>query len=84
MKENCFAYFQQIATQDWDRTPTSVKKLVEQMGQRIEQLEQETAQLRITMQQHEEKINRTSKNSSSPPSQDPPNIPRAAAKKEKW
>ncbi|NEO08502.1 MAG: hypothetical protein F6K51_24215, partial [Moorea sp. SIO3I8] len=48
MKENCSAYFQQIATQDWDRTPTSVKKLVEQMGQRIEQLEQETAQLRIT------------------------------------
>lgn len=73
MNDNCPAYKQQISQQDRERTPTSVKRLVEQMGQRIEQLEKNYAELLIT-QQLSEKINRTSKNSSSPPSQDPPNI----------
>ena len=42
------------------------------MGQRIEKLEQQLAEL-LTVQQHLlELVNRTSKNSSSPPSLDPP------------
>jgi transposase len=74
MDENCPAYQQQISQEDWEKTPASVKLLVAQMGQRIEQLEQNYAELLITQQQLSEKINRTSKNSSSPPSQDPLNI----------
>lgn len=73
MEEDSPAYRQQISQEDWDRTPASVKKLVEEMGQRIEKLEQSYAELLATQQQLLEKINRTSKNSSSPPSGDPPN-----------
>ena len=42
------------------------------MGQQIESLEKQLAQVLIVQQQLEEKANGTSKNSSSPPSADPP------------
>ena len=63
---------EQIPLEDWKKTPASVQKLVEGMGQQIESLEKQLAQVLIVQQQLEEKANGTSKNSSSPPSADPP------------
>ena len=77
MDENCPAYTQQISAQDWERTPASVKKLVEEMAQHIGQLEKKLAELEAQQQQILEKINRTSKNSSVPPSSDPPSAPKS-------
>lgn len=65
------AYLQQIPSEDWEQTPASVKKLVMEMAQRLEKLEQQQAEVLAAQQQLLEKVNRTSKNSSSPPSQDP-------------
>lgn len=79
--ENCPAYMQQISGQDWERTPTSVKKLVEEMAQHIGQLEKKLAELEAQQQQLLEKINRTSKNSSVPPSLDPPSTPKSQRKR---
>lgn len=42
------------------------------MGQRIKKLEQQQVEVLAVQQQLLEKVNRTSKNSSSQPSQDPP------------
>jgi transposase len=74
------AYIEQIPQEDWEKTTASVKKLVEDMGQRIEKLEQQVRMLLEVEQQLLEKINRTSKNSSSPPSSDPPNTPKTERK----
>ncbi len=71
MEKQCIAYLQQIAQEDWEKTPASVKKLVEEMAQRIKKLKQQVAELFAVQQQLLEKVNRTSKNSSSPPSQHP-------------
>lgn len=65
-------YLEQIPRQDWEKTPASVKKLLEKMVQRIENLEKSQAEVLALHQQLLEQVNRTSKNSSSPPSQDPP------------
>jgi len=81
MDENCPAYTQQISAQDWERTPASVKKLVEEMAQHIGQLEKKLAELEAQQQQLLEKINRTSKNSSVPPSSDPPSAPKSQRKR---
>ncbi|NEO28872.1 MAG: hypothetical protein F6K36_00095 [Symploca sp. SIO3C6] len=40
MEEERPVYLQQIPSEDWEKTSTSVKKLVEEMEQRIEKLEQ--------------------------------------------
>ena len=72
MEKQCPNYLQQIPPEDWERTPGIVKTLVEEMAQGIEQLKQQQAEVLALQQQLLEKINRTSKNSSSPPSQDPP------------
>ncbi len=73
-------YLEQIPQEDWEKTPASVKKLVEEMGQRQEKLEQQLAELLAVQQQLSEKVNRTSKNSSSPPSQDPPGFGKKSQK----
>jgi hypothetical protein len=49
-----------------------VQKLVEGMGQQIESLEKQLAQVLTVQQQLLEKVNQTSKNSSLAPSSDPP------------
>ena len=72
MEEKRPTYLQQIPPEDWEKTPASVKKLVEHMGQRIEKLEQQLAELLAVQQHLLELVNRTSLNSSSPPSLDPP------------
>lgn len=74
MEEQRPNYLDQILPEDWERTPASVRKLVEEMAQRIELLEKQLAEVLAVQQQLLEKINRTSKNSSSPPSLDPPGL----------
>ena len=72
MEKQRRAYLENIAPQDWEKTPASVKKLVEEMAQGVEKLEKQVSELQAVQQQLLEKVNHTSKNSSSPPSQDPP------------
>jgi len=72
MKQKRPSIVEQIPPDDWERTPASVKKMVELMAQRIETLEQQTYLLLEAQQHLREKANKTSKNSSSPPSSDPP------------
>jgi len=70
MKKNssiCHIYKTEIPETDWEQTPASVKGRMEEMRELIEELE--------------EKLNRTSKNSSSPPSADPLNAEKKVAKK---
>lgn len=45
------AYLQQIPLEDWEQTPASVKKLVTEMGQRIEKLETQKAEVIAVQQQ---------------------------------
>jgi transposase len=80
MDKNCLAYGIEIPDSDWEKTPASVKQLVEKMGQFTKELEKKLTDLESKQQELLEKINRTSKNSSSPPSSDPLN---AEKKKEK-
>ena len=67
MEKQRRAYLENIAPQDWEKTPASVKKLVEEMAQGVEKLEKQVSELQAVQQQLLEKANRTSKNSSSPP-----------------
>jgi len=60
-------YKTEIPEMDWEQTPASVKARMEEMRELIEGLE--------------EKLNRTSKNSSSPPSTDPLNAEKKKAQK---
>ncbi len=66
---------------DWEKTPISVKKLVVQLGLKIEQLEQHLKELQVKNQQLNEKINRNSQNSHSPPGADSPNFQNTKKKK---
>ena len=72
MEEKRVNHLEQIPPEDWGKTPTSVKKLVEAMAQQIEQQEKKLTEVLTVQEQLLEKINRTSENSSSPPSSDPP------------
>ncbi|MHC5916481.1 MAG: DUF6444 domain-containing protein [Nostoc sp.] len=60
-------YRTEVPESDWEKTPASVKGRMEEMKALIQELE--------------EKLNRTSKNSSSPPSTDPLNVEKKAEKK---
>jgi transposase len=55
-----------ISTEDWSATPPAVRELVLHLLQRIRPLEQQVAQL-------QERLHQNSRNSSKPPSSDPPN-----------
>ena len=81
MEDKRPAYVEQIPLVDWEKTPASVQKLVEGMGQQIESLEKQLAQVLTVQQQLLEKANRTSQNSSSPPSADPPGFGKKQEKK---
>ncbi|MEA5550938.1 IS66 family transposase [Anabaena cylindrica UHCC 0172] len=71
MEQKRVNHLEQISQEDWGKTPTSVKKLVEEMAQQIEQQEKKLAEVLSVQEQLLEKVNRTSVNSSSPPSSDP-------------
>jgi transposase len=81
MEDPQASIIEQIPPDDWEKTPASVKKLVELMAQRIESLEQQALELLSAQQQLLEKVNKTSKNSSSPPSSDPPGFGEKTRKK---
>lgn len=81
MDVQCLVYGIEIPNSDWEKTPASVKELVEKMGQRIKQSEKELADKEAQNQELLEKINRTSNNSSSPPSLDPLNAEKRQKKK---
>ncbi len=70
-----------IDAEDWEKTPASVRQLVVQLGDKIEQLEQHLKELQGANQQLNEKVNRNSKNSHSPPAADAPNIEKRKKKK---
>ncbi|MEG4812789.1 IS66 family transposase [Microcoleus sp. F8-D3] len=81
MEQPQASIIEQIPLEDWEKTPASVKKLVELMAERIESLEQQAIELLNSQQQLLEKVNKTSKNSSSPPSSDPPGFGQKTRKK---
>lgn len=44
-------YLEQVSQEDWEKTPATVKKLVEEMAQRIEKQEKQLAELSVFQQQ---------------------------------
>jgi ribonuclease D len=62
-----FIYRTEVPESDWEKTPATVKERMEEMKALIEELE--------------EKLNRKSKNSSSPPSTDPLNAEKKEGKR---
>ena len=70
-----------IDAEDWEKTPVSVRKLVVQLGLKIEQLEKQLKELQVENQKLEEKVNRNSHNSHSPPASDPPKFQTRKKKK---
>ncbi len=70
-----------IDADDWAKTPVSVRKLVVQLGLKIEQLEQHLKELQGSNQQLEELVNRNSQNSHSPPASDYRNFQNTKKKK---
>jgi transposase len=81
MEEKRPSIIEQIPPDDWEKTPASVKKMVELMAQRIDSLEQQAQELLSAQEQLLEKVNKTSKNSSLPPSSDPPGKSQKSGKK---
>jgi len=73
MKEKSQGY-EEVKEGDWEKTPASVKRLVEKQAQVIKELEAQQEELL-------EKLNRTSKNSSSPPSKDGLDVEKKVGKK---
>lgn len=61
---------EQISDADWAKTPVSVRQLIEALGKRVEQLEQELEKLQGENQLLQEQGKRNSQNSSIPPSQE--------------
>jgi transposase len=49
-----------IDAEDWEQTPASVRRLVVQLGLKIEQLEQYVKELQASNEQITEKVNRNS------------------------
>jgi len=72
MEEQLSNSIEAISQEDWERTPASVKRLVEEIAKRARQLEEQLRELQAEHQLLQEQVNRTSANSSQPPSQDPP------------
>ena len=81
MEQKAATIIEQIPPEDWEKTPASVKKMVELMAQRINTLEKQAIELAQAQQQLVEKVNKTSKNSSLPPSSDPPGFRHKSKKK---
>lgn len=76
-----------IASEEWAATPESVQELVysllgvvEEMQQIVAQLQGQISQLQGRIAQLEEQVGKNSRNSSKPPSSDPPGVKKPAAK----
>ena len=72
-----------INTDDWEKTPLSVRNLVVQLGLKVQQLEQHLSELQVSNQQLDEKVNRNSQNSHSPPASDHGNFQNRKKKKKR-
>lgn len=79
---------QELPDADWERTPASVKRLVESQAERLKQQELELAQLKQQLGEVQGKIailteqkKQNSSNSSTPPSTDLPNAPKRQQKR---
>ena len=70
MEENLPNCINEISQTDWEKTPESVKRLVENLIGRMESIEQQYEALRAENQLLKEQVKQNSKNSSKPPSQD--------------
>lgn len=69
-----------ISVQDWDATPDSVRALVYTLITAVEELQQLVPQLQKRINELEEHVGKNSRNSSKPPSSDPPHVKKAPAK----
>ena len=65
----------EIASEDWQRTPPSVQGVIVRLLERVAALEQEVSNLRTAHEQLREQTQRSSHNSSQPPSSDAPRVP---------
>jgi transposase len=72
--------YSDISDADWERTPASVKGLIERLVERVVQLEAQVAQLQAKEQLQQEQITKNSHNSSQPPSTDPLRAPKRKSK----
>ena len=63
-----------ISTEDWAATPPAVQTLVLELMAMVRQLSTEVQELRL-------RVNQTSRNSSKPPSSDPPSLPHPPARR---
>ncbi len=70
MKEKQLLKTVGIDINDWNSTPVRVRNLVVQQREKIEQLEQRLTELEVSGSNLQEKVNRNSNNSHSPPSSD--------------
>ena len=70
-----------IDTDDWEKTPVSVRQLVVQLGLKIEQLEQHLKELQDSKEGLEEKLKRNSENSHSRTASDAPSRQKKKKKK---
>jgi len=61
---------EQISQADWERTPLSVRRVIEELTRRVNQLDGEQQQLRGAYELLQEQVKLNSTNSSQPPSKD--------------
>ncbi|MCB0019500.1 MAG: hypothetical protein KDE09_17035, partial [Anaerolineales bacterium] len=69
-----------ILNQDWEATPSSVQTLVYTLLAAVEEMQQLVPQLQKQIRQLEEQVGKNSRNSSKPPSSDPPHMKKAPPK----
>jgi len=55
MELECVSHLEQIPPEDWGKTPTSVKKLVEEMAQKIKQQEKKLTEVLTVQEQLHQK-----------------------------
>jgi transposase len=63
-----------IAIEDWGVTPESVQTLVYSLMAVVDEMQQVVPQLQQRVSQLEEQVGKNSRNSSKPPSSDPPHL----------
>ena len=63
-----------ITPEDWQRTPTSVQQVMLRLSERVTALEEEVGRLRAENERLREQTQRSSRNSSQPPSSDAPRV----------
>jgi transposase len=69
-----------IPSPDWEMTPDSVQRLVYTLLAAVGEMEASIGQMQQRMSQLEEQVGKNSRNSSKPPSSDPPNVKQAPPK----